>query len=576
MPEPLDPLDSAGARRPRPGATNTGNPAPDPGRVAGHFAGVGDGDLLDLAARDEAVRRLLVDVAVVVADVLAAGEVDSEVGTAIGRPSLPADVRARALAAFAAAAPRRAREPAAREPAARAEFRSADAPSADAPPADATLVEGSLVDGPSLDAARRRRRRWGRAAIAAAVLLVPGIGLAVSNRAVEAASLSLEGFDRVGAGGDVETGGPRRLAIGQRVAAGAGERVALRLVGGTRVVLADRAQMAIGCDTPCDGGCGGPVFDVETGGVVVAAAAGPSVSPVAVRVRSTGRVDVWSGAARLDRDGAGAVSLSLRSDARVRWSPEGGVARELVGPAVLSFGKPGRDAAGAGAGAGVRVATTDRDGMAGGGGGTGPGDAAIDAAAFRDLEFFGGPLRRLGDEVRVGCRRWRIVEEGTGASAPRLARARRSEMGGAPAIRFEFDAGDEARVAWPADAPAYGARRVEVRFRARSATSSGPGVASPTVRVRLEGVPGAEGFVSFDTTPAGTPAAGTPAAGEPAMGGESPRLLRALLPLPASFADAPSGLRDLVLSFTVEGGSSTVWFESVVFLEVGAADGASR
>lgn len=547
MPAPMppdDPLDAPDALRDgeavrpqdaRPGGA--GIPAPDPGRVAGHFAGVGDGDLLDLAARDEAVRRLLGDVAVVVAE----AEAEEEAGAC--RP-LSADVRARALAAFASAAPARRRAPAPR------------------------LDDPSRPTLPSLEEARAeggRRRRWSRVAIAAAVLLIPGVGLAVSSRGVEAASLPLEGFDRVGAGGDVETGGPRRLPIGARVEARAGERVALRLVGGTRVVLADRAQMAVGCDAPCDGGCGGAVFEIEAGGVVVAAGAGASASSVAVRVPAAGRVDVFSGAARVERDGAGAVSLSLRSDARVRWSPEGGVARELVGPAVVSLG------------AASPTGTDPATGVPGGGGGgrAGPGssDAAIDAGAFRDLEFFGGPLRRMGDEVRVGCRRWRILADAAEPAAPsdgssaaprpvRLAGARRSEMGGAPAIRFDFDGGDVGRVAWPADAPAYGARRVEVRFRAIPAASATGGPA--TVRVRLEGVPGAEGSVPLDAPPAS------------AADGEAPRLLRAILPLPASFRDAPSGLSDLVLSFGVEGGPSTVWFESVVFLEVGAADGASR
>ncbi len=566
--------------------------------MAGHFAGVGDSDLLDLAARDESVRRLLVDVAVVEAEVVeaevigaealaqaqaragaasgaASGAVTSRDGvvpaTAGRRPLSPA-VRARALAAFAGAGARRTRAGiAASAPVDSAAVSS----SSDVGPAlsrvgpalsrvGPALVGPALVGQSGALVAPRRGFRWGRAAIAAAVLLVPSVGLAVSSRRVEAASLPLEGYDRVGAGGDVETGGPRRLAIGQRVEARPGERVALRLVGGTRVVLADRTQMAVGCDAPCDGGCGGAVFEVESGAVVVAAAEGPTVSPVALRVRATGRVDVWSGAARVDRDGTGAVSLSLRSDARVRWSPEGGSARELVGPAVLVLGASGRGDVPA---------------------------AAIDAMAFRDLEFFGGPLRRMGDEVRVGCRRWRILEEGAAApSGParssagaggRLARARRSEMGGAPAIRFDLEGGDVGRAAWPADAQAYGARRVEVRFRALPAASlSGPEGAPPpegarrAIRVRLEGVAGAEGLVTLADAPADPSAPG--ATGSP-NGPGAPRLLRALLPLPASFRDAPpSGLADLVLSWSAEGGSSTVWFESVVFLDVGAADGRAR
>lgn len=533
--------------------------APDAARVAGHFAGYGDGPLLDAAAAHPGIRRLLVDLA----------EVRAELGEGVGVDAGPAarsDAVERAPGAEVSSSVRRRAIEA---------FSSGGRPVAErmSPArARAGCIVGDFVDGvdaghrppsPSAVAAPLRGPRRLRYAIAASILLLPAAGILALGRSTEAAALALEGVDRVEAGGSVETDGPRTIAMGEHVASGPGERVALRLVGGARVVLGDRTRLSVACDAPCDGRCGGAIFDVESGRVSVAAstavpmAASGASSPVArdaehvaLRVPSAGRVDVLDGAAQLERDASGEVRLFVRADARVRWSPQSGGAQELVGPALVRLDDPSG------------VASPRHGGEAG------PSSGRDDASVFRDLDFFGGAVRRVGDEVRVGARRWRIREEdelapvgGTSAAdAPRasrapLARGRRSEAGGAPAIRLDLDAGATGRISWPADAPVLAARRLEVRVRVEASDAG-------ELRVRLGGVGGSEAGVAL------RPRSAAVSSGA-AEGG--PRLERIVFDLPPEFATRRA-MSDLVLEWTAAGTDASIWFESAVFLGAGAAD----
>ena len=487
--------------------------APDPGRVAGHFAGVGDTHLLDLASKHASIRRLLVDVGAADADALVGIERDDAIPVAASGASArsaPTDgwptVRQRALAAFGAG-----RSPDAASPC----VARSEAPASE--PRRVVVVAS---------------RRWTRVAVAASILALPAIGLALRGTTAEAASLAITGFDRVDVAGAVETEGPRRLAMGDRVATREGERIALRLLGGTRVVLGDRARMSIGCDSPRDGRCGGAVFDVERGGVAVSASrAGDGVESVALRVASAGRVDVIEGDARVDRDDAGGASLSLRADARVLWSPASGRARELVGPITMRLD------ANEASSPSPQSASTAAEGF----------------LAFRDLDFFGGSVRRWDDETSIGARRWRIRADEVPAAGP-IARGRRSEAGGAPAIRFDLDRDAVARVSWAADAPVFGARRAEIRFRAVGTAPRG------VLSVRLErggdtaSVAGAASEVAIEGR---SPAVGTTRA--------DPVLSRVVIELPASFGSTSGATDELTVSFAASGAGAIVWFESVVF-----------
>jgi len=535
--------------------------SPDAARVAGHFAGYGDGSLLDAAAAHPGIRRLLVELAEVRAELGEGTGVDaspaarSDVverapGAAVS-PSVAPSVRRRAIEAFQRGGrPVMERVPAAHARAGRIEGDAVDVVDSGRRPSSAS----------SLVAPLRRPRRL-RYAIAASILLLPAAGVLALGRRTEAAALVIEGVDRVEAGGAVETDGPRTIAMGEHVASGPGERVALRLVGGARVVLGDHTRLSVGCDAPCDGRCGGAIFDVESGRVSVAASTAAPVrasgSPaardaerVALRVPSAGRVDVLDGAAQLERDASGEVRLFVRADARVRWSPRSGGTQELVGPALVRLNDP----------SGVAVP--------GHGGEAGPSSGRDDASVFRDLDFFGGAVRRAGDEIRVGARRWRIRQDdelapvgGTSAadaprtSRPPQARGRRSEAGGAPAIRFDLDAGAAGRISWPADAPVLAARRLEVRVRVQAPQTG-------ELRVRLDGVGGAEAGVTLQPRSV----AGSSGAAE---GG--PRLERIVFDLPPEFATRRA-MSDLVLEWTAVGTDASIWFESAVFLGAGAAD----
>ena len=521
--------------------------APDPSRVAGHFAGVGDGDLLDLAADHDSVRRLLVEIAEVEAEVPGIGdEARSRIVPVPASDARVADaVRARAIAAFAAGS--RTSERASRS--------GRRAPIVERSPSSVLLPMGpvSSVAAPEIAVVADRRSRtghWTRLAIAASILIVPGVGLLVGGRQADAAVLALASFDRVDAAGAVETSGVRRLTRGEVVVARPGERIALRLVGGGRIVLGEQSRMSLGCDAPCDGQCGGPVFDVEAGDVAVAASASTGVAePIALRVRSAGRVDVFEGAARVARDAAGVASLLLRADARVRWSPESGVARELTGPATLELGGPefGGPEFGGRASSGQAPAE--------------PRAGAVlpppSATAFHDLEFFDGAVRRADDSIRVGARRWRIrpddgpAPRASGAaavpSAVPSADGTRVDSPGAASIRFDLTAGATGRVSWAADAPIFASRRLELRCRVTGDVGS-------SVIVRLEGVEGAAAVVSV-------PAQALPS-GKDRDQGERERVV---FELPASFEGSSDALAELVLSFAARDGSATVWFEGASF-----------
>jgi hypothetical protein len=164
---------------------------------------------------------------------------------------------------------------------------------------------------------------------------------------------------------------------------------------------------------------------------------------------------------------------------------------------------------------------------------------------FRDLEFFGGAPRTQRPERRVSVRSWRVLDAGAGPGR----NGRDSDVGGAPALRFDLPRDGEARLTWTVDDAAADARSLAVALRVRSALAEPSGLAIPDttlprVRVRVEGVPGAE--ASLDP--------------EAARQGRSSHVLS--LPLPEGALTAG---RPLVLIVQVERAGAAVWFQGAAF-----------
>ncbi len=496
--------------------------APDPSRVAGHLAGVGDEGLLREAAAHPSVRRLLSDV------VSVSGAVEDDARASSGGESLSPGVLARVLAAFDAGV-------------AASASKSAAAGGVAAPGSD-----GAAGGGLRIVRARRgvRARPW-RAAAAVLALLVPvAVVSSLSGRAEAGPVVALEGLDRIGSDGAIATEGPRRLGIGATVIGLPGERLALRMPGGGRLVLPGEDVVRVACD---GARCGRALFALDRGVVVLAVSGdgasgmGGAVEPVGLSLPRGDRFDLLAGAARVSREQADRIVVVLRDDAVAIWTPAAGAARDLRGAATLVLE----------AGAGP-VLRTDAD----------PSSLAL----FRDLEFFGGARREPAPERRIGARRWRIVEDvpsavtalaGPADVAPRPS-VRRSDGSGVPSIRMDLPAGGRARLAWEPDEAALLSRRLVVHLRWAPATSGAPmSASSPAssssgrVRVELEGVPGAF------------------AEAEPVSEGE-PHPLEIEVSLPAGWAAARTEGSDLVLRIASFTQPATVWFECAGFDAAGA------
>lgn len=458
------------------GATAGAAPAEvDAARVAAHFDLACDEALLAQAADDPALAALLADVALV-------------------REGAPLREGAPRLAGDAAAAP--ARAPAAVR---------------------------------SLAAARRRGVAW---RVAAAVLVVAAplaLLLTLSGRSAQAGPLlALERIERRGSGGALEPDGPRALRVGTVLEARSGERWALGLAGGGRVVVGDGDVLRVACDVDGAPACARAVLALDAGTAVVAAPADGGAGGAVLLTPDGGRLEVVAGAAHVERRADGGVVLSLRDDGVARWTPAGAQgAREIVGPSALVLA----------------------------------GDSASRAAArdaetlFRDLAFFGG--ERTPRERRVSARAWNVLTESGDA------RARPSESGGAPALRWDLAAGGEARLSWTPDAEARGARSLRVLLRLRSARADAtgtpiPDTVLPSLRVSADGLAGADARLEppaeHDGRPVGT------------------RVV--VLSLPDEFRARPVGV-PLVLVLRAERAAASVWFEGASFSPTEASAGTS-
>ncbi len=498
---------------------------PDPSRVAGHWLGVGDADLLRAAAEHPAVRRLLSDLAAVVsgaeADVAGAAESRGEASARASEPAASPLLLARAMAAFDE------------------EISRASAPS-DPESGVAGARPIRVLPPVRVQRAGTGRAGWRTWRVAAAVvaLLVPvGVLSFVGGRAEAGPLVAIEGFERVGFDGAVATEGPRRLGLGATVSGLPGERLALRMAGGGRLVLPGEDVVRVACD---GARCGRALFALDRGEVLLAVAGeGAAVEPVGLRLPRGERFDLLAGAARVRLETGDRVVVILRGDAVARWTPASGGARDLRGAGTLVLEDE--------AGPVVRPESPT-------------GGAGEAEASFRDLEFFGGARREASPERRVGARRWRIVEDGdaagpAAATAPARGRARRSDGSGVPAIRLDLPRDGRVRLAWQPDEPALLSRRVVVHLRAAApggptagadSTGADSTGAGGRLRVELEGVPGASAEVEL-----------APSAEAAALDLE--------LRLPDAWAAGRPAGAELRLAVTAGAAPTTVWFECAGF-----------
>lgn len=264
-------------------------PGPDAGRVAGHLAGVGDVDLLEDAARDPSVRRLLAEI---VREVPLA-ERDAERGQDSGHGGPSAAVREAALAAWPDVAPAR-------------------------------------------DAVRASARSpipFARLAAAAALVILPLAGWWLLRSPDD--GLAVEAIERVSADGAVSAEGPGRLAVGAAVRAAPGEFVALRLAGGGRIVVRGDAaapeSARVACAPSGTDRCERVGVALAQGGALVAAPLDPATESTLVLLPDGSRLEMLAGAALVAVDGDRA-GVELDDAGRGRFTPRGGATPELVGP----------------------------------------------------------------------------------------------------------------------------------------------------------------------------------------------------------------------------------------------------
>ncbi len=298
-------------------------------------------------------------------------------------------------------------------------------------------------------------------AVSAGVWIAAGLG----SRSTGRPSIEVAGVDRLHRDGRLEAGRERTLGFGAVVAPDAGERVAVALPGGGRVVLGDDDAVEVACDPAVGDGCERAALALLRGEALVVAGGATTGSAVLLlpgmgRAAGMGRLEVTAGAVHVALGAATVAEVALRADGRVRFTAPGIEAREWAGP--------GRVALHGGAG----------DWDAGG---------AAAASLFRDLEFFGGAPVSTRPDRRVSARAFTVLEADGGA---------RPSDGGAPALRFDLGVGRQARLAWTLDEVAADARSVRllVRVQPRLAGPGGaplPDTPFPRVVFEVEGVPGA-------------------------------------------------------------------------------------
>ncbi|MFO0934589.1 MAG: hypothetical protein U1E39_18030 [Planctomycetota bacterium] len=459
--------------------------ASDPARIAAHLDGAADEALLDAAADDP-------DTAALLADVVAT----RDEAAAAPRPvaPLPASVRDAALALIRARVRGRA-------------------------------AGRSLAAGPG---------RWGwRAALAAAGVVVAGaaalwFAAGLASRDAGRPSITVAGVERLHRDGRLEAGGEQRLGFGAVVAPDAGERVAVALPGGGRVVLGDDDVVEVACDPAGGDGCERAALALTRGEALVAAGGATTGGAVLLlpgtgRAAGMGRLEVTAGAVHVALGAATVAEVALRADGRVRFTAPGLEPREWSGPGRLALR-----------------------------GGAGDWDAAGAAAAslFRDLEFFGGAPVSARPDRRVSARSFTVLEADGGA---------RPSDGGAPALRFDLGVDRQARLAWTLDEVAADARSVRllVRVQPRFAGPGGaplPDTPFPRVVFEVEGVPGATATWEVPQVHSGPP-----------------RAARTLvLPWPAE-AVRPRAGQPVVVRVRAERAPVRVWFDGAAFSFVPAS-----
>jgi hypothetical protein len=492
---------------------------PDAPRVSAHFAGAGDAALLDAAAADAGVRRLLSDVAVVTAqgDKVDPRNVDPQnvdppnvdpqrnghAGNGHVRAPLSDAVRARAIAAFDGDVP-------------------VDVSVENDPRADEAAREPAV-------AANGRGRVLRLASVwraAAAAVLVGGtaVGVAlVASRSVEAGpALSIEAIERLDGHGAIAAEGPREARLGQRFVAGGARRLSLRLKGGARVLLGAGDELRVACD---GSECGRAALALDHGEALVSAPRaharkGELPDGVRILLPDGAVLDVRGGAAHVAVSATGEPLISLREDGVAYYFPGGqasfprtGLPQRLVGP------------------------TTN-----------GPAAKTL----FRDLEFFGGAPRRGTLDRDVSAPLWRILKGGDARSGARGALARASDAEGLPAVRFDLAPGESARLAWLPDGAALAAASLAIRVETRPGNLSPTGRPVPdapvgSLEVSLAGVPGASAVMpaSLRTDGAAAPS-------------------RVEFSLPSGWG-AGGGSREVELVFSAKDAPVRAWFTGAVF-----------
>jgi hypothetical protein len=462
---------------PEAGEPATEGPGPDPSRVAGHLAGVGDESLLLDAARRPGVRRVLADVA----DAAAAAE-----ESARHERGLSPGSRAEILAAFDAAVP-------------------APAEAADDDGAEPAETEA---------APRSRSATWARVAAAAVLLAGASLPIVLGPTAAAGPALPVDGIERADGAGWVSVEGPKRMSLGARLDAGLGERVAVELEGSGRVVLAGGARTKVGVDTSANQR---PTLLLDEGAALLVAAEAPAGAPTTagprVLLHGAGWVEARTGASRASVPGPASTALAridVPAGSTAAWGRTGSRPEEAVllrGPGAFLVRREGPPEAG-----------------------------PVAEDALRELVLFGSVASPPPSERRTSSRFWRVLRGASPASrgAPAAA-GTPADLDGQPAVRFDLLAGrpdapaSVARVAWLPDGEALAQDVLVVSLAARPAPgeAAAGGARPPRVRARAESSSGAVlSETSVDAVPADA-------------GGAAP--LRAVLALPAGWRDAVGG-----------------------------------
>jgi hypothetical protein len=315
----------------------------------------------------------------------------------------------------------------------------------DAPPRMRREGRSSTAPGRAVGASGRARGgRRGRGRVGG-VWIAAGLGSGHGRPSIEVA-----GVDRLHRDGRLEAGRERHPRVRAVVAPDAGERVAVALPGGGRVVLGDDDAVEVACDPAVGDGCERAALALLRGEALVVAGGATTGSAVLLlpgmgRAAGMGRLEVTAGAVHVALGAATVAEVALRADGRVRFTAPGLEAREWAGP--------GRVALHGGAG----------DWVAGG---------AAAASLFRDLEFALVSTRLTG---RVSARasrsrgRWRPPSDARARPAVRPRRRPQAPaeldevVADARSVRLPVRVQPRLRAPLPDTVPASSSRPVPAR-----------------------------------------------------------------------------------------------------------------